>query len=349
MTKTFKIGSRTIGRGHAPYVIAEMSGNHNGDVNRAMDLIRAAKQAGAHAVKLQTYTADTMTIDHEGTGFTIEGGLWDGRSLYELYEEAHTPWDWHQSLFDLGREIGIDVFSSPFDETAVDFLEQFDPPVYKVASFELLDIPLLEKIAVTGRPIIVSTGMATLEEVNEALSTLERAGAKDLVVLHCVSGYPTPIGEVNLLTIPDLEEKLGLPVGLSDHTLGTSVAVGAVALGACVVEKHFTLRRKDGGPDAAFSLEPHEFTNLVSDTAAVFSALGSAGYQKKTSEEQSIQFRRSIYVVADIDKGEMLTEAKIRRIRPGFGLAPRHYREMLGRKASRKLTRGEPLSLSDVE
>lgn len=349
MNKTFNIGKRVIGDRCPPYVIAEMSGNHNGDINRALELIRAAKKSGAHAVKLQTYTADTMTIDHDGEGFRIEGGVWDGRSLYELYQEAHTPWDWHEALFTTGREIGIDVFSTPFDESAVDFLEKFDPPAYKVASFELMDIPLLEKIGATGRPVILSTGMATFAEIEQATSALRNAGAETIVVLHCVSGYPTAVADSNIRTIPDLADRLNLPVGLSDHTLGTAVAVGAVALGACVIEKHFTLRREDGGPDAAFSLEPAELAELVQNTADVYTALGTAGYEMKASERALAQYRRSIYVVADIAEGGTLTEKNIRRIRPGLGLAPRHYRSVLGKNAKRKLTRGEPLRLEDLD
>lgn len=348
MKTRFKIGNCTVGDGCPPYVIAEISGNHNGDIDRALSLIRAAKDAGAHAVKLQTYTADTMTIDYDGEGFRIDGGLWDGRSLYELYQEAHTPWAWHEDLFAAGRELGIDVFSTPFDESAVDFLEALDPPAYKVASFEVMDIPLLQKIGATGRPVILSTGMATFEEIEQAVSTLREAGTEAVVVLHCVSGYPTPVAESNIRTIPDLAARLGLPVGLSDHTLGTAVAVGAIALGACVVEKHFTLRREDGGPDAAFSLEPEELAALVRDTADVYAALGSAGYEMKTSERALSQYRRSIYVVADIEEGAILTEKNIRRIRPGLGLAPQHYKSVLGKRAKRRLTRGEPLRLDDL-
>ncbi|NNE84058.1 MAG: pseudaminic acid synthase [Alphaproteobacteria bacterium] len=326
-----------------------MSGNHNGDINRALELIRVAKKSGAHAVKLQTYTADTMTIDHDGEGFRIEGGVWDGRSLYELYQEAHTPWSWHEELFALGRQIGIDVFSTPFDESAVDFLEKFDPPAYKLASFEVIDTPLLEKIGATGRPVILSTGMATFAEIEQAASALQVSGAEAIVVLHCVSGYPTTVADSNIRTIPDLADRLNLPVGLSDHTLGTAVAVGAVALGACVIEKHFTLRREDGGPDAAFSLEPAELAELVQNTADVYTALGTAGYDMKASERALAQYRRSIYVVADIAAGETLTEKNIRRIRPGLGLAPQHYRSVLGKNAKRKLARGKPLRLEDIE
>jgi len=350
MEKALQIGSRSIGYGNPPYIIAEISGNHNGEIDRALDLVRAAKDAGAHAVKLQTYTADTMTIDHDGEGFRIEGGLWDGRSLYELYQEAHTPWEWHEELFALGRKIGIDVFSTPFDESAVDFLEQFDPPAYKVASFEVLDTPLLEKIGGTGRPVILSTGMARFEEIECAVSTLRDAGSESIVVLHCVSGYPTPIEDSNIRTVADLAGRLGMPVGLSDHTLGTAVAVAAVSLGACVIEKHFTLRRADGGPDAAFSLEPPELESLVRDTADAFAAMGVPGYEMKASEQALARYRRSIYVVANIEEGETLTEQNIRRNFGRVSVWRRNTIELsLANTAKRRLLRGSPLHFEDID
>lgn len=341
---TISLGDRRVGAGEPPYLIAEMSGNHNGDIDRAFKIMDAAKAAGVDAVKLQTYTADTMTIDAPQKDFKITGGPWDGFSLYQLYEWAHTPWEWHAPLFERGRELGLTVFSSPFDETAVDFLEQFDPPAYKVASFEAVDLSLIEKIAATGKPMIISTGMANLDEISEAVAAARDADCKDLILMHCVSGYPTPPEQSNLLTIVDLQQRFEAVVGLSDHTLTTSTALAAIALGASVIEKHITLKRSDGGPDAAFSLEPQEWSMLVGEAGAVWSALGDVDYAHKESEKGNLVFRRSIYVVKDIKKGEQLTEENIRRIRPGYGLAPKHYRAVLGCRAAADLKRGTPLS-----
>ena len=290
-----------------------------------------------------------MTIDHDGPEFTIEGGLWDGRRLYELYEWAHTPWDWHDDLFAKGRELGITVFSTPFDATAIDLLEKLDTPAYKIASFELIDLALIEGVAATGKPLIMSTGMADLAEIKEAVAVARDAGCREMILLHCVSGYPTPAAESNLRTISELARQFDVVVGLSDHTLGIGVSVAATALGASVIEKHVTLRRTDGGPDAGFSLEPAELTALVTETRDAWSALGTAGFERKASEEPNMIFRRSLYVVADIKKGEPLTENNIRTIRPGYGLAPKHLKEMLGRTAARDLKRGEPMSKDMVE
>jgi N-acetylneuraminate synthase len=338
------IAGRPIGPGHPPYVIAEMSGNHNGDVGRALALIDAAKAAGADAVKLQTYTADTITIDHDGPGFTIEGGLWDGRRLHELYQEAHTPWDWHPALFTRARELGIACFSSPFDPTAVAFLNGLGAPAFKVASFEIVDTPLVALMAATGKPLIISTGLASEEDITDAIKAARDAGGRDLVLLHCTSGYPTPPEQMHLRTMLDIARRHDVLVGLSDHSMGTAVAVAAVALGACVVEKHFTLARADGGVDAAFSLEPDELARLVADCRDAWAALGSVHYEEVEAEAASRAYRRSLYVVADIAAGEKLTEANVRSIRPGYGMAPKHLLEVLGRSARRDLKRGEPLA-----
>ena len=341
-----RIAGRTIGRGHPPFIIAEMSGNHNHDIDRAIAIIEAAADAGADAVKLQTYTADTITIDHDGPQFRIEGGLWAGRSLYELYEEAHTPWDWHPTLFAKARERGIAIFSAPFDPTAVDFLAALDVPAFKIASFEAVDLALIQKAAAVGKPLIISTGMASLEEIDEAVATARGAGSGEIVLLHCVSGYPTPPGDSNLLTIPDLSARFGIQVGLSDHTLGTAVANAAIALGATVIEKHVTLARSDGGPDAAFSLEPDELATLVQQCRTAWEALGTANYSLKGSEAGNIVFRRSLYATENIAAGERLTEHNVRSIRPGYGLAPKHLHDVLGQTAIRDIARGTPIDWS---
>lgn len=344
MRDAIAIGGRLIGQSEPPYIIAELSGNHNGDITRALRLIEAAKEAGADAVKLQTYTADTITIDHNGPGFLITEGPWSGRSLYELYKEAHTPWEWHPALFARCRELALTVFSSPFDETAIEFLEGLDVPAYKIASFEIIDIPLIRCAAATGKPLIISTGMATVAEIADALNAAQSGGAAGVVLLHCVSGYPTPIEDVNLATVQDLRSRFDVPIGLSDHTLSTAVPVAAVALGAAVIEKHLTLRRSDGGPDAAFSLEPDELKCMVRDCHTSWKALGRATYERERSELPNVIFRRSLYVVTDVRRGEEFTSANVRSIRPGYGMPPKELTSVLGRRAARDIARGTPLS-----
>jgi len=348
MTSEIAIAGRMIGAAHPPYIIAEMSANHNGDIKRAFAILAAAKQAGADAVKLQTYTPDTMTIDHDGPGFVVESGLWRGRSLYELYGSAQTPWNWHQALFAKGRELGITVFSSAFDASAVDLLESLKTPAYKIASLEIVDLPLIRRAAQTQRPLIISTGAANFEEIAEAVSAARSAGSRELVLLHCTSGYPTPAIESNLRTIPDLAREFSIIPGLSDHTLGTAVPVTAIALGAAVIEKHFTLRRADGGVDSAFSLEPEELARMIDDCRTAWQALGRVSYDLAPSETAAHLCRRSLYAVADIASGETLTERNVRSIRPGFGLPPKHLPEILGKVARHAVKRGTPLSWDDI-
>lgn len=341
MTAVFSINGRTIGPGHPPYVIAELSANHNGSLERAKDSIRAAAAAGAHAVKLQTYTADTMTIDCDRDDFVIKGGLWDGYKLYDLYAEAHTPFEWHGELFALARSLGIDIFSSPFDESAVDLLRSLDAPAYKIASFELTDLPLVAYAATTGKPLLMSTGMASQAEIAEAVKTARDAGAGGVLLFHCISQYPAPMEAANLSKIVSLREHFDVVVGLSDHTMGNVAAIAATALGAAAIEKHFTLSRADKGPDSSFSLEPDELRRLVADTGDAWAALGRAGFERPSSEDASKAFRRSLYFVADLPAGTVLDSSHIRRIRPGFGLPPKHLDELLGRKLSKPVKRGE--------
>jgi N-acetylneuraminate synthase len=349
MPHEINIAGRRIGGSAPPFIIAELSANHGGSLDRALAVMEAAKAADVDALKLQTYTPDTMTIDSDGPDFRIKGGLWDGRQLYELYEEAHTPWGWHAALFAKARELGLIVFSTPFDRTAVELLEELQAPAYKIASFEMIDLPLIRRVAETGKPTIMSTGMATPEEIGEAVEAFRAAGGHDLVLLHCVSGYPTPVEQSNLRRIPQLATAFDCPIGLSDHTLGIEVAIASVALGACIIEKHFTLRRADGGPDSAFSLEPEELSALVRGARAAFAALGTGTAARAQAEEGSKVFRRSLYAVADIRTGEMLTAENIRIIRPGFGLAPKYLPEVIGRRAKRALPRGTALSWDAVE
>lgn len=337
------IAGRPIGPKHPPYVIAELSANHNGDLSRAIAILDAAKACGADAVKIQTYTADTITIDCDGPDFRIKGGLWDGRRLYELYQEAQTPWEWHEALFAHARKIGIPLFSTPFDFTAIDLLERLDAPAYKIASFEAIDLPLIARAARTNKPLIVSTGMADFAEIGEAVACARANGAGGLALLHCVSAYPAPPEQANLRTIADLARSFDAVAGLSDHTLGIAVAVAAVAAGASVIEKHFTLSRADGGPDSAFSLEPSELKQLTESCRAAWAALGRVSYERQEAEKANMAFRRSLYAVVDICEGELLTDANVRSIRPGFGLPPKHLPDVLGRRAKRAIPRGAAL------
>lgn len=349
MNKHIEISGRKIGIGYPPYIVAEMSGNHNHDLTRALRILETAKEAGADAVKLQTYRADTITIDSNNDEFIVKGGLWDGRRLYDLYEEACTPWEWHSSIFEHGRKIGITVFSSPFDSTAVDFLEDLKAPAYKIASPELIDLPLIRKVAATGKPIILSTGAATLEEITEAVDTASHAGCEDLVLLQCTAAYPAPPEEANLATLSDLASRFNVLVGLSDHTLGTPVATLAVGLGASFIEKHFTLSRADGGVDSAFSLEPQELAELVKSSREAQSVVGSPTYGPTASEASVLRNRRSLYVVKPISKGELLSKDNIRSIRPANGLKPKYFEGVLGKMASRDLAFGEPLEFSMIQ
>ncbi len=344
--RSFSIAGHAIGRDETPFVIAEMSGNHNQSLDRALAIVDAAADTGAHAIKIQTYTADTMTIDVDGPGFRIEDpkSLWHGRSLYSLYAEAHTPWEWHGPIFERARARGVIPFSTPFDETAVDFLETLDAPCYKIASFENTDLPLLKKAAATGKPLIVSTGMASLAELDELVQTVRGAGCRDLVLLKCTSTYPATPGNSHVRTIPHLRDLFGCEVGLSDHTLGVGAAVAAVALGASVIEKHFTLARADGGVDSAFSLEPAELRLLVEETARAQQSLGEIRYGASEAEKESKLFRRSLYVVRDMAPGEIFSSENVRAIRPGLGLPPKHLEQIIGRHARTALKRGTPLS-----
>jgi len=339
-----EIAGRRIGPDHAPYVICELSGNHNGSLDRALALVDAAADTGCDAIKIQTYTADTITMDVDRPEFKIQGGLWDGRSLYELYQEAYTPYEWHPAIFERAARRGVTLFSSPFDETAVDLLDGLGAPAFKIASFEAVDLPLIRYAAARGKPLIISTGMANLAEMAAARDAALAAGAPGVVLLHCVSSYPAALEDANVRTVADMARRFESPIGLSDHTHGTAASVAAIAMGACVIEKHFTLARADGGPDAAFSLEPDEFSALVGDCKDAWKALGKVHYDLLGSERANRQFRRSLYVSADVKAGEMLTKANIRSIRPGNGLAPEHMDAVLGKAAARDLTRGEPLA-----
>lgn len=337
-----KIGTRNVGIGERPYLIAEMSGNHNQSLARALELVDTAAASGADAIKLQTYTAETMTLNLKSGDFVIDDpkSLWNGRQLYELYEEAYTPWDWHEPIMARAAELGIDCFSSPFDATAVDFLESLNVPAYKIASFEMIDIPLIERVAATGKPMIISTGMASVAEIGEAVAAARGAGAKDVILLKCTSTYPATPENSNLATIPNMRDVFGCAVGLSDHTHGCGVAVASVALGACIIEKHFTLRRADGGVDSAFSMEPHEFLMMREECDRAWQAIGGICYGGTKAEENSKQFRRSLYIAEDMDTGDVLTPSNLRAVRPGYGLPPKFINHLLGKRVARPLYAG---------
>ncbi|BCQ60280.1 N-acetylneuraminate synthase [Pseudomonas sp. NFPP10] len=348
---SFKIGSRFVGAGHGPLIIAEMSGNHNQSLDVALQIVEAAAKAGAHALKLQTYTADTMTLDLAQGEFFIKDpdSLWAGSSLYQLYQQAHTPWEWHQPIFARAKALGMLAFSTPFDESAVDFLESLDVPAYKIASFENTDLPLIRRVAATGKPLIISTGMASIAELDESVRAARQAGCRDLVLLKCTSTYPASPTNSNLLTIPHLRELFGCEVGLSDHSMGVGVSVAAVALGATVIEKHFTLDRAAGGVDASFSLEPAEMASLVLETERAWQAMGQVSYGATQAESKSLVYRRSLYVTQDMQAGELFSAENVRAIRPGLGLAPKHYDALLGRRARQALKRGTALDWAFVE
>ena len=341
-----KIGTQLIGINHPPFIIAEMSGNHNQSLGRALEIVEAVAKTGAHAIKLQTYTADTMTLNLKEREFFIsdDNSPWKGQSLYDLYTIAHTPWDWHKPIFDHAKKLGLICFSTPFDETSVDFLEKLGSPAYKIASFENTDIPLIQRVASTGKPLIISTGMATQEELHESVDAARKAGCKDLTLLKCTSTYPASPENSNLLTIPYLRERYGCEVGLSDHTLGIGVAVASVALGATVIEKHFTLKRSDGGVDSAFSMEPAEMKELVEETERAWQSLGKAYIGPTEAEKSSITFRRSLYIVKDLKAGDVLTQDNVRAIRPGLGLPPKHFDQILGKKIKSSVKMGTALT-----
>jgi len=342
------INKRLISQTTQPYIIAELSANHNGSLEAALKLIEQAKASGADAVKIQTYTAETITLNSDRPEFTIKGGLWHGRTLYDLYQEAHTPWSWHKELFDYARTLDITMFSSPFDTTAVDLLEDLNAPAYKIASFEAIDIPLIKYVAKTGKPMIISTGMADKEEIEEAIAAAREGGCKELAILHCVSGYPAPAEDYNLATIPDMIERFGLVTGLSDHTLDNTTAIASVMLGARIIEKHFTLDRNGGGPDDSFSLEPSDLTALCRDTKTAWQALGEINYGRKSSESGNVQFRRSLYFVKSLKAGDMITEEHIRSVRPGYGAAPKYWDQLIGKNVTCDIEANTPVQLEFI-
>lgn len=345
----FTIDNRPISQNSEPFVIAEISANHNGSLELAKETIRAAKLSGAHAVKMQTYTADTMTIDCDKSDFIINGGLWNGYKLYDLYHEAHTPYEWHSELFFYAKELGISIFSSPFDESAVDLLESLNAPAYKIASFELTDLPLIKYVAKTKKPMLMSTGMATEDEIREALEQARSGGCNSILLFHCISSYPAPTQESNLHKILELKKTFGVEVGLSDHTLGNTAAIASIALGASAIEKHFTLSKVNKGLDSAFSIEPHELALLIKDTRDAWLSLGTGHFGPSNSELSSLVFRRSIYFVKDKNAGEKIGPEDIKRIRPGYGLPPKYFEQILGKTLKKDVQRGEPVRLEDFQ
>jgi len=349
MTPEITIAGRPIGPAHAPYCIAEISANHGGKLSRVLELIDQAVRIGADAIKIQTYRPDTITLDADGPDFQIKGGLWDGRTLYDLYEEAHTPWDWHGPIFEHAAKRGIVLFSSPFDSTAVDLLEELGAPAYKIASFEAVDLPLIRYAASTGKPMIISTGMADLDEIGEAVEAARDGGCRELALLHCVSGYPAAASDYNLATLVDLRREFGLVTGLSDHTLSNATAVASVALGAAIIEKHFTMDRTGGGPDDSFSLEPGEFGTLCTDARCAWEALGTVNYGLKSSEQGNVQFRRSLYFVQDLAVGDTVTAQAVRSVRPGYGLAPKHLEAVIGKTVQRPVQANTPVNWDDLK
>lgn len=344
--KDINLQGRKIGPSHPPFIIAEMSGNHNQSLDRALEIVEAAAKAGAHALKIQTYTADTMTlnIDHDDFYINDQDSLWNKKNLYNLYQQAYTPWEWHETIFERCTQLGLIPFSTPFDETAVDFLESLNIPMYKIASFENNDLPLIKKVASTGKPIIISTGMATLAELDETVRTVRAAGCEDLVLLKCTSTYPATPSNTNISTIPHMKDLFGCQVGLSDHTLGVGVSVASIAMGATVIEKHFITSRADGGVDSAFSMEPNEMEALVVETKRAWESLGQVSYGPTDEEKKSMKFRRSIYIVKDLKAGDVLTRDNIRVIRPGYGMAPKYLEKLLGKKVAKELKAGTPLN-----
>jgi len=344
INQEFSIRGRLIGSTHMPYVIAEMSANHNGSIENAFRIIEEAKEAGADAVKMQTYTPETITLNCNSEEFTVRGGLWDGRILYDLYQEAHTPWDWHRPLFEYAQKLEITIFSSPFDKTAIDLLEDLNAPAYKIASFEAIDLPLIKYAASTGKPLIISTGMANLEEIQEAIQAARDGGCKQLAILHCVSGYPAAADEYNLQTMTDMIRRFDVVVGLSDHTLDNTTAIASVALGGAIIEKHFTLNRQGGGPDDSFSLEPKDLLHLCSSAKTAWLSMGKVNYSRTSSELGNVKFRRSLYFVKALKAGQLITEDSLRSVRPGFGLAPKYYEQILGKIIIKDVKFGTPVS-----
>ena len=342
---SIEIAGRKIGKHYKPYIVAELSANHNGSLDNALEIIKVAKNCGADAIKIQTYDADSMTIDCDKKDFYIKGGLWDGYKLYDLYKKAGTPFAWHEKIFNFAKNIGITIFSTPFDERGVDLLNKLDTPAYKIASFELSDLPLIKYVAQKNKPMIMSTGISSKEEIADAVDVAKTNGCKDIVLLHCVSSYPSPINEANLFQLRELSEYFKVPVGLSDHTLGTTVSIASVALGACLIEKHFIIDKAIKSPDSEFSITPKELKYLCKESDLTWQSLGKSTYEKQKSEEKNIIFKRSIYFVNNLPKGHIITNKDIKRIRPGMGLAPKYFDEILGKKLNQSVERGQPTSL----